>query len=173
MRNKATILLALLLIVAGIYLLLTEMGLELPEWRAAWPGFLFVGGIALLISALSGPDSAPDRVFLGTAAILSSLVFFLITLGPLTYSGLETWWPVFALIAGVAFLAQWGAAGLRDWDALFLAIVALCIGGAGVATTLDLLGPGTRDILPRLWPVLLILGGLMALLRGLLTGRST
>jgi ABC-type multidrug transport system permease subunit len=50
--------------------------------------------------------------------------------------------------------------------------VALVVGGAGLAVTLQLLGPQTRELLPRLWPVLLILVGLMALLRALLGRRS-
>ena len=75
-------------------------------------------------------------------------------------------------IGGVAFLAQWLAAGLRDWGALFLGLVALVVGGAGLAVTLQLLGPQTAQLLPQLWPLLVILGGLMLLLRALVGRRS-
>jgi len=172
MRDKGKILLALLLIVLGTYLLLTELGLGLPNWGAVWPLILFAGGIAVLVRFYLNPETDPDRVFFGTAAVLASLVFFFITWGPWTYRSLGIWWPLFVLIAGIALLAQWGAAGFRDWDALFLGLVALCVGGAAVAMTLELLGPNTREILTRLWPVLLILAGLMTLLRGLLAQRS-
>ena len=76
------------------------------------------------------------------------------------------------LIGSVAFLAQWIAAGFRDWGAFFLSLVAFVVSGVGLAITLELLGPETRELLPNLWPVLLILGGLMALLRGLFSRRS-
>jgi hypothetical protein len=172
MRKRGTVLLALLLILLGSYLLLAQLELGLPSWRVVWPVLPLAGGVALLIGPLFDPESDPDQVFLGTAAVLTSLVFFFITLGPLTYGSLGEWWPVFVLIGGVAFLTQWIAAGFRDWDALFLGLVALSVGAAASAIALQLLGPRTREILPRLWPIILILGGLIALLRGLLSSRS-
>ena len=79
---------------------------------------------------------------------------------------------MFVLIGSSAFLAQWAAAKFNDWGSLFLGLVALVVGGAGLAVTLELFGPRTRDLLPNLWPALLILGGLMMLLRGLIRKRS-
>jgi len=172
MRNKGTILLALLLIVLGSILLLSELGVGVPGWDRVWPVLPLAGGLALLVWHAVDPESDPDQVFFGTAAALVGVVFLFITMGPLTYQNLGSWWPVFVLIGGVAFLAQWAAAGFRDWDALFLALVALCIGGVALAITFELLGPETRETLPKLWPAVLILAGLIALLRGLL-GRRT
>jgi hypothetical protein len=79
---------------------------------------------------------------------------------------------VFVLIGSVAFLALWVATRFRDWGAFFMALVALVVGAAGLAITLQLLGPQTRELLPQLWPVLLILLGLMTLLRALLGRRA-
>ncbi len=172
MQRKGTVLLALLLIALGSYMLLAELGLAVLGWEYVWPLVPLAVGLLLLFGYLFEGRRDPERVFFATALILVGAFFLSITLGPLTYSGLSSWWPVFVLIGGVAFLAQWAAAGFRDWDALFLALVALCVGGAGLAITRQLLGPGTRELLPRLWPLALILAGLMALLRGLLGGRS-
>jgi len=172
MRDRGTIVLALLLILLGSYLLLTELALPLPGWGVLWPVLPLAGGTALLAGSVLTPHTDPEQVFLGTAAVLTSLVFFFITLGPLTYDNLGAWWPVFILIGGVAFLAQWVAASFQDWDALFLGLVALVAGGAAAAIRLDLLGPSTQEILPRLWPLFLIVGGLVTLLRGLMTKRS-
>jgi drug/metabolite transporter (DMT)-like permease len=171
MRRKRTVIPAFFLILLGVYLLLNQLGIGIPGWDAVWPVFPFVGGLIILGDYILGRRRDPDRVFLGVAATLVGLAFFFITLGPLEYRDLETWWPVFVLIGGVAFLAQWAAARFRDWSALFLALVAFVVGGAGLAITFQLLGPQTRELLPRLWPVLLILGGLMALLRGLIGRR--
>jgi hypothetical protein len=169
--RKRAILPALVLILLGIYLLLKQF-ISIPDWDVVWPVFPTAGGLALLIGYVFGERRDPGHVFLGTAAMLVGLVFFLITMGPLEYSDLGTWWPVFVVIGGVAFLAQWAAARFRDWGALFLALVALVVGGAGLAIMLRLLGPQTRELLPNLWPALLVLAGLMMLLRGLFSRRS-
>mgnify|MGYP001036752980 CR=1 FL=1 len=173
MRDKGTVVLAALLIGLGTYLLLSELGIGLPGWQSVWPAIPLVGGLALLISHVTDPNSDPERVFFGTAATLVGIAFLFVTVGPFTFESLGTWWPVFALIAGVAFLAQWAAASFQDWDALFLGFVALCVGGVALAIAFQLLGPNTREVLPRLWPVILILAGLIALLRGLISRRSS
>ncbi|MGD2104052.1 MAG: DUF5668 domain-containing protein, partial [Anaerolineae bacterium] len=149
MRKKGNLLLALLLIALGCYLLLLELGIWLPSWQRIWPALPIAGGIALLVSHFTDPHSDPDRIFFGTVATLVGVVFLFVTFGPLTYYDLGTWWPVFALIGSVAFLAQWAAASFRDWDALFLGLVTLCIGGVGLAISFQLLGPNTREILPK------------------------
>jgi LiaF transmembrane domain len=170
--RKGPIIPALFLILLGVYFLLSELGIGIPGWDRIWPIFPLVGGLASLVNYVFGSRRDPGVVFVGTAAMLVGLWFFFITLGPLDYRDLETWWPVFVLIGSIAFLAQWAATRFRDWGALFLALVAFVVGGAGLAVTLQLLGPQTRALLPRLWPVILILGGLMTLLRALLGKRS-
>jgi hypothetical protein len=45
--------------------------------------------------------------------------------------------------------------------------VALVIGGGAFTVTFQLLGSRTREILPGLWSIFLILTSLMALVRGL------
>jgi len=170
--RRGAVIPALVLILLGIYLLLAELNVGIPGWDVIWPIFPFAGGLAFLGSFVFGQRRDPGQVFVGTAATLVGLVFFFVTLGPLSYRDLTTWWPVFVLIGSAAFLAQWAAAGFRDWGALFLALVALVVGGAGLAVTLQLLGPQTVELLPRLWPALLILLGLMVFLRALIGRRS-
>lgn len=170
--RKGTIIPALALILLGTYLLLNELDVGIPGWDVIWPVFPFAGGLAFLGGYVFGQRRDPGQVFVGTAATLVGIAFFFITLGPLEYHDLGTWWPVFVLIGSAAFLAQWVAARFRDWGVLFLALVALVVGGAGLAVTLRLLGPETTELLPRLWPVLLILVGLMVLLRTLPGKRS-
>jgi hypothetical protein len=172
MRSKGRIVLALFLIALGAYLLLERLDIGVPGWDVMWPVLPLAGGLALLGGYVFGERHDPDHVFLGTALTLAGAVFFFITLGPLEYSDLGIWWPVFVLIGGIAFLAQWAAARFRDWSALFLGLVALVVGGAGLAITLKLLGPETRELLPNLWPALLVVLGLMLLLRALFGRRS-
>ncbi len=170
--RRGAVIPALVLILLGVYLLLAELNVGLPGWDVIWPVIPFAGGLAFLGSFVFGQRRDPGQVFVGTAATLVGLVFFFVTLGPLSYRDLTTWWPLFVLIGSAAFLAQWVATGFRDWGALFLALVALVVGGAGLAVTLQLLGPQTVELLPRLWPALLILLGLMVFLRALIGRRS-
>lgn len=170
--RRGGIALALLLIALGAYLLLERLRISIPGWDATWPAFPLAGGLTFLGIYLFGKRRAPGHVFLGTALTLAGVAFFFFTLGPLEYNDLDVWWPLFVLIGGVAFIAQWAAAGLRDWGVLLLGLVALVVGSAGLATTLQLLGPETRELLPNLWPAILILLGLMLLLRALFSRRS-
>jgi len=170
--RRGAIVPALVLILVGVYLLLPRLGVGIPGWDAIWPVFPLAAGLVFLGRYVFGQQHDPGQVFIGTAAALVGLAFFFVTLGPLEYGDLRTWWPVFVLIGSVAFLAQWAASGFRDWGALFLALVALGVGGAGLAVTLQLLGPGTAELLPTLWPAALILVGLMILLRAVFGRRS-
>jgi hypothetical protein len=172
MRRKGSLVLAGFLILVGAYLLLDEVGISIPDWDVIWPVFPLAGGLALLAGHILGWWHDPSKVFLGTAAALAGVVFFFVTMGPLEYADLGNWWPIFILIGGVAFLAQWVAAHFRDWGALFLGMVALIIGGAGLIVALELLGPETSQMIPRLWPFLLVMAGLILLLRGLLRRRT-
>ncbi len=172
MRKRRRAFFGLILIGIGTMLLLERVGAVIPGFDLIWPGIPVLGGVAALVSYLLGDRRNPGQVFLGTAVFLAGVLFFVITLGPLEYEDLGTWWPTFVLVGAVAWLAQWVATGCRDWDALFLSLVALVIGGAGVAVALELLGPLTRESLPTLWPVLLIVGGLMVFVRAVLGWRS-
>jgi hypothetical protein len=171
MRRKGSLVLAGFLILLGVYLILNELGASVPGLDVIWPVFPLAGGLALLIGHILGWRRDPGRVFLGTAATLTGAAFFFVTLGPLKYTDLGAWWPIFILIGGVAFLAQWAAARFHDWSALFLGMVALVIGSAGLIAALELLGPETSHTLPKLWPILLVIVGLMMLLRALLRRR--
>ncbi len=164
--RRGTVLLALVLITVGIYSLLAQYNIDIPSWDRIWPVLPFAGGLAMLINYMRGPRRDHSRVFWGTALTLSGLFFFLITLRDRDYSVLETWWPVFVVVAGISFLALWLSAGLRDSSSLFLAIVGMLFGGAALAVNLQ---PGIAPQLVQLWPALVIIVGLLLLVRGVLS----
>ncbi len=170
--RRETILLALVLILVGIYCLLVELELGVPRLDRLWPVFPFVGGMILLANYLRGGRQDPGPIFWGTSLTLSSIFFFLITLGDQDYSVLQVWWPVFVAITGISFLALWLAQRLQDWGVLFLAIVGMLSGGVALAVNLQILGPDTSQELSNLWPALLILIGLILLLRSIRTKRE-
>lgn len=160
--RKGTALLALALILFGVYSLLRQFHVNLPPPAQVWPVVPCAGGIGLLIEYMRCGRRAHSYVFWGTALTLTGLFFFLITLSERDYSALAIWWPVLVVIGGISFLALWLAQGLRDRGALFVALVGIAFGGFTLAANIrPTLAPG----LPRLWPALLILLGLLLLLR--------
>jgi len=170
--QRGIVLLALILILVGVYSLLVELELGVPGLDRLWPVLPFAFGIATLVNYLRSDRHDPGRVFWGTGLILASLFFFLIALGDQDYSVLETWWPVFVIIGGISFLALWLAQGLQDWGVLFLSIVGLILGSVALAVNIQIFGPDTAQELGHLWPAIIILIGLVLLLRGALGRRG-
>jgi hypothetical protein len=170
--RREIILLALVLILTGVYFLLIGLEIDVPTLDRMWPVFPFVGGMVLLSNYIRGNRENPGAIFWGTCLTLSSVFFFLITLGDQNYAILESWWPVFLSIAGISFLAMWLAQQLSDWGVLFLALVGMISGGVGLAINLQALGPNTVHELNNLSPALLILVGLVLLLKNALSKRS-
>ncbi len=166
--RKGMLLLGLILILIGVYSLLSIFSPHVPSLEQLWPAAPIAGGITLLISYFRPPRKDPTRIFWGVGLTLSGLVFLLITLTEQNYTVLRTWWPAFVIITGISFLTLWLAEGLRDWGALFLAVVGMAFGGVYMAINLHLLGPNTAAEIGRLWPVLLIFVGLILVLRGTL-----
>ncbi len=170
--RREIILLALVLILTGVYFLLIGLEMNVPTLDRMWPVFPFVGGMVLLSNYVRGDRDNPGAIFWGTCLTLSSLFFFLITLGDQNYAILENWWPVFVFVAGISFLAMWLAQQFRDWGILFLALVGMIAGSVGLAINLQVFGPNTVHELNNLSPALLILVGLILLLRNALSKRS-
>jgi hypothetical protein len=155
------------LIGLGLWFLLDNLGFGLPRMDQMWPIFVLVPGLAALVGYALGEDHEPGLAFIGTAATLLGVFFFMTTLG---IGGLETsdmgrLWPVYPLIAGIAFVVQWIASGFKDWGALIPAGIALIIGVVGLGAVV--LGETATfvNLLIRGWPLILILIGL-----GLLVG---
>lgn len=167
-RNRSgTIVWALILIGAGAWFLLDNLGFELPNMSQMWPVFVLVPGLFFLAGYAFGADHEPGLAFVGTAATLLGVFFFMCTLG---VGGLETGdmgrlWPVYPLIAAIAWVVQWVASGFRDWGALIPAGIAGVIGLVGLGSVLTGEQALFLNLLVRGWPVILIIIGF-----GLLVG---
>ena len=90
--------------------------------------------------------------------MLTSAFFLAITLGALAWGDLGRLWPVFVLIGGVAFLAQW-LARPSERGLLLPALLGLTVGGVALVFTLGLLNPAVTEQAARLWPLGLIVLG--------------
>ena len=161
-RRRGSIAWALLLIAAGGWFLLRNLGFDLPRADQMWPVFVLVPGLAALAGYVLGEDHEPGLAFVGTAATLLGVFFFMTTLGigGLEVSDMGRLWPVYPLIGGVAFFVQWVASSFRDWGALIPAGIAILVGLFGLVAVVVGRTALFANLLLNGWPVILILIGL-------------
>jgi hypothetical protein len=160
------------LIGLGAWFLLRKLGVPLPPLANLWPIFPFLGGVGFLGAFVTGKSRDPGVVWPGTAGALLGLFFFCITLGPLEWEDMGTWWPVFPLIGGLAFAATWAAGKFRERGLLVPAAIAIGTGLVGFVFTLGWLRRWLDPVLEFSWPLLLIVIGLALVLRSLLRARK-
>lgn len=132
-------------------------------WDRIWPLFPLLGGLAFLAGYVASGFRDGGLVFVGVLAALIGLFFFGFSFGVWEWAQMADLWPVFPLIAGVAFLALFLAERPRDAGTLGVGCAALIVGAVGLAVTYGYLG---ADIW-RLWPLLLVLAGVIGLVGAL------
>ena len=160
----------LLLIALGAWLLAGSLGVRLPSAAMLWPVLLIVFGLAFLTQFFAGGRRSEGLVFTGVAAALLGVFFLAITLGQLPWAAAGRLWPVYVLIGGLAFLAQW-LARPAERGLLVPAVLALAVGGATLALALGLVRADVASQIIRLWPLALIVLGLGLLGSYVLSGR--
>jgi hypothetical protein len=161
----------LLLVLLGAYMLARNLDLPLPGVEKMWPAFPAVFGLAFVVQYFLGGRKDSGLVFVGVAAALCGLFFFAFTLNRLEWSDLDRWWPVFVLIGGAAFCAQWLVQPSQS-GLLVPAVMALIVGGVALPLTLGRASPALVAQVTKLWPLALILLGLGLLVSYLLRPRS-
>ena len=170
-RRSGAILPGLLLIALGAWLLASTLGVRLPSLETIWPVGVIVLGVAFLAQFFAGGRRSEGLVFTGVATTLLGVFFLAITLGLLVWADAGRLWPVYVVIGGLAFLAQW-LARPAERGLLVPAVLALAAGGATLALTLGLVRADIAEPIIRLWPVLLILLGLALLGSYMFSGRK-
>lgn len=148
-----------ILILLGAWLLAQNLGLRLPGIGQLWPLFPLLFGLGFLVRYFAGGRHDDGLVFSGAVAALAGAFFLAITIGPLAWSDMGRYWPVFVLIGGVAFLAQW-LVKPADRGLLVPALLAIVVGLVALLFTLGNLNPALASQLIKLWPVVLIVLGL-------------
>jgi hypothetical protein len=149
-------------IVAGLVLIGLGAVLLLARWvgwEKIWPVFPLLGGLAFLAGYAASGFKETGLVFVGTVAVLIGLFFFGFTLGFWEWADMVRLWPVFLLIGGLAFVLLFAVDRKHDVGTLGVGCAAVVVGVVGLAITYGFLG---SDVV-KLWPLLLILMGLIGL----------
>lgn len=164
-RNRGSILAGIILIVVGVWILAERLGVNLPGIGALWPAIIIVVGLAALADYLYEGRRDTDKIFFGVAAALVGGFFFLFTLGRLSWAeDMRRYWPVFVLIFSAASFAQWIAAPSKR-GVLVPASISLLVGLFFMATNFNILNRALSQQILQLWPLILILLGLIVLVR--------
>jgi hypothetical protein len=161
-NRRGAVIPGLILVLLGGYLLAQNLGVPLPGFDQLWPGFPLFFGLAFLVRFFAGGRRDDGLMFVGVAGALIGVFFFAFTLGRLEWEDMGRWWPVFVLIGAAAFFAQWMVRPSQR-GLLVPAFIALLVGAVFLVVNLRLVNPALAEQLTRLWPVLLILGGLLVL----------
>jgi len=175
--RRGSIFPALVLILLGVWFLASNLGVRLPGMDAMWPIFPLGGGLLFLGGYLFDRRD-PGLVFVGLAATLIGAFFFLFTLRVrLPVAGMQEgvrWddmsklWPAFVVIAGVSFIALFLAEEKHEWAVFSLGAVGVIVGCVAFLFTLGWLAGDIGRLLAKLWPLLLVIAGLAALLQAVL-----
>ena len=173
---------ALVLILLGLWFLAGNLGVRLPGMDALWPIFPLGGGLLFLGGYLFDRRD-PGLVFVGIAATLIGAFFFLFTLRiPLPVAGMQEgvrWddmgklWPAFVVIGGLAFVALFLAEQRHEWGVFSVGTTAIVVGCLAFAFTLGWLRGDIGQWLVKLWPLLLVIAGLAALLQAVFRPRRS
>jgi hypothetical protein len=161
-NNNSSVVAGVILIVLGLVFFGITQGAFNLDWGNFWPIFPMIGGAIVLFQALYAQNSErrAGLVLGGSIPFLIGVFFFSITLGLFSWSDMGILWPVFPLIVGVAFWAAYFVSGLRQRGYFIPAIVLTLVGMVFLGITLTSVGYG---ILGKLWPLFLILAGVLLL----------
>ena len=120
----------------GAWFLLDRLSFDMPSMEEMWPMFPFLFGLAVLISFFTRASNPAGSVWPATLGLLLGSFFFLFSFQILDWSDLSELWPVFPLIAGVAFFATFLAGKFKEPGLLVPGSMAAATGVVGLFFTL-------------------------------------
>lgn len=178
-REPGTVIGGLILLGTGLWLIASGLGAALPAFAAIWPllplalGLMFVVQHAAQHGAQPGSGSR-GLLMLGLPLLLGGafLLVFTLRLGGLGWADLAVLWPVFPLIVGLVFLLLYLSGDMIERPLLALTYLFGGVGLAALPLTLGVFRGPVFEQMARLWPLLIILAVLSAVLRVRLRRRE-
>ncbi len=172
MSKRSPLIIGFVLVAIGGWLLAQNLGVRLPDISSLWPALPVIFGLSSIIQYFTTGRKDSGMIFIGVAAALVGAFFFMFTLGRLRWGQMEDYWPVFVLIGGLSFSAQWIVDPSRR-GLLIPAAVGLIVGLIFLPSNLGLISPTLAKRITQLWPAALIIAGVGVLLRGMFGRKSS
>jgi L-methionine (R)-S-oxide reductase len=147
-----------LIVLGGLFLMVSNH--LLLAWGNVWPLFAILAGLLLL--RLYAAKRSGELLFGGLTFLLLGLFLFLFTLGLFPWNRMGALWPVIPLIAGAGFLAV-AAASRHNAAALVTGAAVVLFGVLGILREADVIQARVVAPLVRLWPLVLVLAGVVLL----------
>ncbi|HYO49607.1 MAG TPA: DUF5668 domain-containing protein [Chloroflexia bacterium] len=159
------------LILLGLIFFAAKQGTFNLNWGTIWPAFPMLAGVLVLVQSATTGDAnrRAGMVMGGMIPLLIGVFFFTFTLGLFSWGDMATLWPMFPLIVGVAFFARNLASDREENN--FLLPGAILTGVAMVLLAVLQLG-GPYGVTAKLWPIFLIIAGVLMLVPGLRKSRG-
>lgn len=166
-QRKRSFVPGLILLCIGTYLLLRELDLWDFGWLEIYP--LILLGIGLLYFRNFIADRAHGPLIWSVFFLGNGTFFLLRNYGILPFWPIDVAWPIIPLVLAAGYLAAF--VYLEAKPGLFLGFaIAGFIGVVGLA---DSFGAINLPDINRLWPVLLILLGILIILKGYRSTQSS
>ncbi len=172
MSKRSPLIIGFVLVAIGGWLLAQNLGVRLPDISSLWPALPVIFGLSSILQYFTAGRKDSGLIFIGAAAALVGAFFFMFTLGRLRWGQMEDYWPVFVLIGGLSFLAQWIVDPSRR-GLLIPAAVGLIVGLVFLPSNLGWISPALAKRITQLWPAALIIAGVGVLLRGMFGRKSS
>ena len=151
------------LVAAGGWFALASLGMPAPSPEKMWPVFPIWGGSLFLLGYLLNTRNF-GLVLPGSAAMMVGLFLFPFAVERWPWDRMESLWPVFPLIGGLAFVAMWMASFARYMGLLVPACLGLATGVVGLGFTAS---PLSGVLTTIGWPVALLAVGAGLLMMGI------
>jgi GAF domain-containing protein len=161
-RNRNREFFGAFLILLGVLFLLVNNDLIWFGWEAIWPILLFLLGLFTL--RMYAVRKRPGKLFGGVFFTLLGIFLFVFSSGILDWSRLDTLWPTFLLVPGIALIS---VAVVKERSStpfvggVFLLVFSVVFYVTHGSEVMD----RVFTPLARLWPLVLILSGLLVFLR--------
>lgn len=160
--NHGTVTGGLVLIALGLAFFAATQGFLDLSWGNIWPIFLIIAGAATLLQALNTPDlhKRGNTVVGATGLLLVGAFFLATTTGLLSWADQGTLWPIYPAIIGVSLFAGYLASGMTERNYVIPATILTLVGLAFLAV----IWIGSYDLIGKLWPIFLIIAGVIMLI---------
>ena len=170
MKQRQSIVVGILLILAGVGALLHSLGHEWVRMDRVWPLALIIGGLFALGTGFARDPRDAGAIWFGCAGALCGGLFLGVTVGLWEWGDLSWLWPAFPAIAGLAWLVAWGA-DLRQVSNLVAGLLALIVAVVGFLHTCGRLGAAYARVVASLWPLTLVVLGVGLIVQFLMQRR--